>query len=168
MERNYYKFVKPASQIDYAKLAQSMSGMFQFDTNSIPATQSGYSIQDDKNYAWEAPKHTYTSQAQQTQAHNSVWNGVATAAVQGMLEGVIGGTERLVNGLSGGVYGNVVDNLTEGSFSNRQNNLQNRADQAGIGYVNRLANSAIDVSSATLRDLYGIKYGGKVAKKFFK
>jgi len=91
----------------------------------------------------------------------SNWNNVVMGAITGFGEGLVGGAERLANGLSGGLYGKVMDNLTYDSYTDRQNKLQNQANHAGLGYANRLANTAID-TSATGMQYY---YGGKLASK---
>ena len=111
-------------------------------------------------------QHTYTSSAPQSKS--SVFDGVPTAALTGFVDGIIGGVERAVNDLTGGLYGEQVDNLRHNSYTNRQNYLQNQADQSGLGYANRIANSVIDLSSTALRDLYGFTKGGNLLKKFSK
>ena len=90
------------------------------------------------------------------------WGDVVMGSATGFGEGIIGGVERFANGLTGGLYGKVTDNLTYDSYTNRQNRLQNRADQAGLGYANRLANSAIDTSAAGMQYYYGRKLGSKL------
>ena len=91
-------------------------------------------------------------------------DGVWSAAASGFVEGVVGGAERLVNNITGGKYGEFVDNLTYDSYTNRQNKLQDRANQAGVGYINKLANSAIDLGGSGL----GYYYGGKLIGKLLK
>ena len=165
VERNYYKYVEPKLQMDYTELAQFIENT-QNNKNLIPPHTTEYSIQDDKNYAWEAPRQNYMGLEQQSK--HSIWDGVPTALATGSLGGVVVGVERGLNNLTDGAYGNLIDNLTSNSYTNRQNMLQNQANQAGVGYANRIANSAIDISTIALRDLLGIKYGGKIAKKVLK
>ena len=73
------------------------------------------------------------------QPQGSYWNGVATGAVTGTGEGIIGGTERYLNTLSGGIYGDVFDR-----YPTRQNSLQEQASSAGVGKLNQLANDGVD------------------------
>ena len=87
---------------------------------------------------------------QQPQGDNN-WNGVATSATTGTAEGVFGGAERFANGLTGGAYGYGVDNYMNNAYSNRQNRLQQRANQAGVGSSNALSNLLIDGSAIGIR-----------------
>ena len=80
----------------------------------------------------------------------SNWNGVFTSAVTGAADGIFGGTERATNGLTKGAYGYVVDQFVDNAYSNRQNRLQQYANQAGLGMANKVSNRLIDGSSILL------------------
>ena len=81
---------------------------------------------------------------------NSNWKGVGVDAITGAGEGIIAAGERAINGLTGNKYGQEVDYLFNNAYSDRQNRLQQRADQAGIGGLNRGTNAFIDVTSGAL------------------
>ena len=77
----------------------------------------------------------------------SNWNNVVMGAITGFGEGLVGGANRVLNSATYGLYGRTVDALTDGAYTNQQNQLQQQAEQNGLGYVNKLANKAIDVGS---------------------
>ncbi len=74
-------------------------------------------------------------------------HNVVMGAVTGFGEGLIGGVNRALDNATYGLYGGTIDSLTNGAYTNQQNRLQQQADQNGLGYVNKLANKAIDVGS---------------------
>ena len=86
---------------------------------------------------------------------NSNWNGVATSAITGSVEGLWGGINSAANAATLGLYGKVLDKYMDNSYSKLQNRLQQQANQAGLGDFNELANNAIDI---------GIK--ARLGKKF--
>ena len=92
----------------------------------------------------------------------SNWNNVVMGAVTGGGEGLVGGTERFINNLSQGSYGQMIDSAFDNAYTNRQNQLQNQVDMAGLGNANRLANMAIGTSATLMPWVYGLgKFGIK-------
>ncbi len=81
---------------------------------------------------------------------NSNFNGVPTSAISGLGEGIFGGLERFADGLTGGIYGEIIDTDMNNAYTDRQRKLQNRADQAGVGNLNKLTNHFIDVDAALM------------------
>lgn len=84
------------------------------------------------------------------------WNDIIMAGMTGMGEGMVTGIERFVNGITGGAYGNIINSNFDNAYTNRQQVLQDRADSVGLGNVNRLANTAIDVSGRLMPFVYGV------------
>ena len=77
-------------------------------------------------------------------------DGVWSAAASGFVEGVVGGVNRALNSATYNLYGRAFDAITDGGYKKQQERLQNRANAEGLGYVNDLANTAIDVGVQAL------------------
>ncbi|MDO4162432.1 MAG: hypothetical protein Q4D80_05465 [Pseudomonadota bacterium] len=84
------------------------------------------------------------------------WNDIIVAGMAGAGEGMLAGINRGLNAATLGKYGEAADKLLDNIYTNQQNRMQNQAEQAGLGKANKLANTAIDISSQIL------------AGKFFK
>ena len=82
------------------------------------------------------------------QPQGSYWEGVATSAVTGTGEGLWGGINRAANAATLGLYGKGIDTFMNNAYSNLQNRLQQRANQAELGNFNDLANNVIDAGIA--------------------
>ncbi len=93
---------------------------------------------------------------QQPQGDNN-WNGVATSAITGTAEGTLATGERIINGLTNNKYGQEVDYLFNNAYSNRQNRLQQQANQAGLGGLNKAANAMVDVTTGVIGKLLNRK-----------
>jgi hypothetical protein len=150
-----------------------MSNLYKYKPGTLidefGVDHSGFNLRDEIEYnTMRADERDNLRQRQENaKAFNNRspnLDGVWSAAASGFVEGVVGGAERLVNNITGGKYGEFVDNLTYDSYTNRQNKLQDRANQAGVGYINKLANSAIDLGGSGL----GYYYGGKLIGKLLK
>ena len=137
--------------INYQTLAQEYA-------NSMPYDEA-YRQKPKSNYAWtNAPN--YNTSAYTSPEKYSVLGG----AVSGFAEGIMGGTERFANGLTGGVYGESVDYFTNNSYTNRQNKLQNRANNVGsiTGFTNMISNKIIDADAEALKGVLAgklVKFG---------
>ena len=57
------------------------------------------------------------------------------------------GINRALNAGTLGVYGAAVDAVFDGAYTNQQRNIQNQAEQEGLGKVNKLANKAIEAGT---------------------
>ena len=68
----------------------------------------------------------------------------------------MGGTERFANGLTNGWYGKIIDGNMNNAYTNRQNRLQTRANNAGVGIQNSLTNHFLDID-AELMNYYLFK-----------
>ncbi len=76
--------------------------------------------------------------------------GILLEGVKGFGKGVFGGLERFTNSLTGGVYGNIVDGDINNAYTNRQNYLQNLANQAGLGKLYERDKNFLDVDAALM------------------
>jgi len=72
------------------------------------------------------------------------------AGMIGLGQGLTAGINRGLNAASFGLYGRSADTLFDNIYTKQQNLLQKRAEQAGLGNANKLANKAIDVGAQFL------------------
>ena len=70
--------------------------------------------------------------------------------VKGFGEGIFGGLERFTNGLTGGLYGSIIDGDMNNAYTNRQNYLQNLANQASLGKLYEWEKNFLDVDAALM------------------
>ena len=75
------------------------------------------------------------------------WNDVVMGALVGTGQGLQSGINRALNAGTFGVYGAAVDAAFDGAYTNQQRDIQNQAEQEGLGKFNKLANKAIDAGT---------------------
>ena len=140
--------------------------LYKIDENTLideyGVCHKDFSLRDEVEYNFMSAKEKEMQQSLLSNSYNNFklnkinekseinWNDIIMAGLTGVGEGMLAGINRGINGASFGLYGRAVNAALDNIYTNQQNRIQNRADQAGLGNFNKLANQAIDVGSQFL------------------
>lgn len=123
----------------------------------------GVTIEDVRNYNPTLPKVDKSKLAKPSGDYSE---GVAKAALEGFGEGVVAGAQRVLNNATWGVYDWINRKYFNDQYGKQQRELQQRANSAGVGGLNKIANLMTDIgaSGATTGNVaYGL--AGKLGLK---